>query len=326
MASLTFRSEAKRFLFLTFTIAFSIATPLLPQVLDAKEAISQTAAKINARIYAVGITITIKHLSYNKRTKKLNFKYTCKQTCDGVLFRQINGQSPWTKLFLVIADVTGAKLNNIKGQQGAECSGRTAEFFHGRIYEQEDRCTGAIVVSRAIDTQHRPSLSVPPTAASTINTNKSAKFSKTPAPKVVGSVPPNKTVASEAAISTPAVTISQIKQAIFEFFRKHHAKILVREQSPNYVVATMRGAKNVVLKGHYFWEKILVFVALNRPHGRSAQYTIHVVTDGYYTAGMGSAPPLSSYTNSMEPRYYEELDTFTRTLANNLATTLTVKK
>jgi hypothetical protein len=106
--------------------------------------------------------------------------------------------------------------------------------------------------------------------------------------------------------------ISPIKSSAERFFASYNHKLEITEEDPAHIVFLVPGIKNAVLKGQNLWEK-LQFYIVKQQSGDMGKYSDYfIVSDGFYTGGIGKEPPISSYTNPFEPKYFEQLQTFTK--------------
>jgi hypothetical protein len=106
--------------------------------------------------------------------------------------------------------------------------------------------------------------------------------------------------------------ISPIKSSAEKFFGSYNHKLEITEEDSSHIVFIVPGIKNAVLKGQDLWEKIEFYIIKQQSSDAGKFSDYFIVSDGFYTGGMGGEPPISSYTNPFEPKYFEQLQTFTK--------------
>jgi hypothetical protein len=83
----------------------------------------------------------------------------------------------------------------------------------------------------------------------------------------------------------------------------------------DFVEIIVRGLRGRVVQGGTDWERLQLTLALT---GAKDSPTLRVTADGDLASGIGSYPPDSSFTRSMEPQYKGQLSDFAKKLANDL--------
>jgi len=265
----------------------------------AQDEVSPTEfARVKARLSALQIDkyVTLKVLQ--KRTdasgeKVVQFSYEVPfapgmQDQMEKNYEKINGQSFWTKLVMIIADVTGAKVASISGTGPGTmyCRSSSVRLRYGQILRGEGGCMAAVTYLNLTfpDSERR-------------------------------------LAGDGLATRTSALSINDLETTLVERFKKFGGTSEVRERSDFHRVFSIWGMKNVVLKGENVWEKvnILATVSERKDQNQRTTYQILFSSDGYIASGIGAAPPITSYDTSMEPKYFKYLDDFNRSLALNFS-------
>jgi hypothetical protein len=199
-------------------------------------------------------------------------------------YAKINGQSYWTKILMVIADVTGAKFASISGTGPGthECGSSYVKLWHGLIYRDEDGCVSAVYYF---------GVKLPDDG--------------------------RRLAGDGRTTTTSAFTVTDLENALMQRFTEYGGTSLVRERSDFHRVFTISGMKNIVLKGENVWEKVNVLATIAPTLNQNQQKTYQILlsSDGYIASGIGAAPPITSYDTSMEPKYFKYLDDFNHGLA-----------
>jgi hypothetical protein len=81
-----------------------------------------------------------------------------------------------------------------------------------------------------------------------------------------------------------------IKSCAEKFFAPYHNTVNVTEEDSNHIVFGVSGIKNSVLKGQDLWEKIQFYVSSENSDVEKGNKYFFIVSDGFYTAGIGKEP------------------------------------
>ncbi len=113
------------------------------------------------------------------------------------------------------------------------------------------------------------------------------------------------------------VNFARVSDLAQNFFRQYGVAPGVSDRTDRHVIVGAYGLKNVVVLGENLWEKISFFIS-DVSDNREGSFSLYVVADGYFTSALGTAPPTTTYMNSFEPKYYKQLDGFTKTFGEYL--------
>jgi len=123
-------------------------------------------------------------------------------------------------------------------------------------------------------------------------------------------------IASGIDIMVPAEPlVSSITQVIAlaqKFFQQYKVTSQPGPQSSRFAVIDAYGLKDAVLVGEKRWETVRFCISdISRPF--ESNLHLLIVSDGYYASGIGGPPPVTGYSNSLEPAYRKQLEDFTST-------------
>ena len=124
------------------------------------------------------------------------------------------------------------------------------------------------------------------------------------------------TVSDVGLLPMPRPDMNALYEKLQARLKKHGAEVQPVELTDSSIYLVAQGMRDAVLAGLGVWEKISV-LAVATPTNEEL-WRLVFSFDGYYTGGGSTAPPRSVYKESMEPRYFKELEEFARSLANNV--------
>jgi hypothetical protein len=187
--------------------------------------------------------------------------------------------SLWIKLFMTVAEISGLPSDSIEARSvsGRNCMLRI--WLDGaRVRADGATCPEefAGIPTRITVVRHKPEV------ASALN----IPVSRSP-------------------------SVDQIANLTQEFFKGHNVNATVRERSDRHVVIGAYGLKNAVVVGENHWEGVSFYIS-DISAAPGSKLELLVVTDGYYTSGLGGPPPRTSYTYPLEPKYYKQLEEFAK--------------
>jgi hypothetical protein len=110
-----------------------------------------------------------------------------------------------------------------------------------------------------------------------------------------------------------STSFDQIAINAEKFFNAQGVDALISSKSDLHFVIGAYGLRNAVVPGVQLWERVQFFVTIASTNNVRK---LSIVADGFYTGGLGKAPPVTSYTNPFEPRYLLQLEDFARKFGN----------
>jgi hypothetical protein len=192
----------------------------------------------------------------------------------------------WVKLFMAISEVSGVPLTSIDGREGLDPQcGLHVAMTKGTVEQTGEPCV------------EDKRLAAFPTRV------------EIPIYRAKAEVASASTVPLQGAYSHSVYSLALVSEISKEFFKKYDVEPTIREQSAGYFVIGAYALRNAVLVGENRWEQVSFYIG-NVSGSEFGILTLFVVSDGYYTGGMGGPPPTASYTTPFEPQYYKQLEEF----------------
>jgi len=208
-------------------------------------------------------------------------------------FRGPDGFALWVKLFMAISEVSGRSLASIEGRTGPDPECSIFVQMHEGIFEQSGRLCEPLIAQ-----------------------------AQTPVTIIQGTAK----IASAVNVPIPEkLSIQQVSIVTQYFFKSKGVTPIVLDQTSRNVRIKGYGLRNVVIVGENRWEEV-TFSIFDTSGPSNKTLDLVVVSDGFYTSALGGPPPTTSYTNSLEPQYFKQLDEFSRSFGEYLREKLSRKQ